>query len=587
MLNLSNKKRKEMIDFLEILRQEHTDDKSIRAINQIENELTEKKYGLVWEEYSEKVDEMLVNNIPIFKEIEDKKILVNEEKPFNFLLEGDNLHSLTLLEKTHTGKVDVIYIDPPYNTGNKDFIYDDKFIDKTDGYIHSKWLSFMSKRLEIAKKLLKDDGIIFISIDDNEQAQLKLLCDNIFGEENLIATICVELSKTQGMKVKSAQEGRIVKNHEYIYVYSKNLNFAYKNRQPLYDKGEIWDNHFNKFIILENEEYISYSITDYVKKYSKDIYELFETHNLLNKNKITSASIENGIILEEKIRKYFYEEIPHLIYQEMACSIKINSEIKKSIEEKGIVKYKKYLLTISSGGKLRQYRNLLETLNISDEYNPKLERVTIRGALWKGFYSDMMNLSKEGKIDFKNGKKPVRLIKQLNKYINRKDSIILDFFAGSGTTGHAILELNKDDGGNRRYILCTNNENNICENITYKRLENIQEELPHNVKYFKTEFIPKIFDGSHSIKDKMLENIIPLIELEYGISIDNVNNIIISDEEQILKILETSDKDITLYVTSDIMLSQKEKSIAKRKNIRLVEIPEYYFKSELREVGEI
>ena len=201
-MNLSNKKRKEMIDFLEILRQEHTDDKSIRAINQIENELTEKKYGLVWEEYSEKVDEMLVNNIPIFKEIEDKKILVNEEKPFNFLLEGDNLHSLTLLEKTHTGKVDVIYIDPPYNTGNKDFIYDDKFIDKTDGYIHSKWLSFMSKRLEIAKKLLKDDGIIFISIDDNEQAQLKLLCDNIFGEENLIATICVELSKTQGMKVK-------------------------------------------------------------------------------------------------------------------------------------------------------------------------------------------------------------------------------------------------------------------------------------------------------------------------------------------------------------------------------------------------
>ncbi len=124
---------------------------------------------------------------------------------------------------------------------------------------------------------MKDDGIIFISIDDNEQAQLKLLCDNIFEKENLIATICVELSKTQGMKVKSAQEGRIVKNHEYIYVYSKNLNFAYKNRQPLYDKGEIWDNHFNKFIILENEEYISYSITDYVKNIQK-IYMSYLKH---------------------------------------------------------------------------------------------------------------------------------------------------------------------------------------------------------------------------------------------------------------------------------------------------------------------
>src|SRR5699024_1736751 len=138
-----------MIDFIESLRQEHTDDKSIRALNEIENALTEKKYGLVWEEYSENVDEMLVDNIPIFKEIEDKKIVKNQNKKFDFLLEGDNFHSLKLLEKTHRGRIDVIYIDPPYNRGKTDFIYNDDYIVKEDEYKHSKWLSFMRRRLEI------------------------------------------------------------------------------------------------------------------------------------------------------------------------------------------------------------------------------------------------------------------------------------------------------------------------------------------------------------------------------------------------------------------------------------------------------
>lgn len=586
MANLSQQKRKRMIDFLSTLKEKHKDDNDVLiALSEIETELNSKKYGLFWERHEEQIDIMMKDNIPVFNEVKEKEMEFDKTKPYNFLLEGDNLHSLKLLEKTHKDKIDVIYIDPPYNTGNKDFIYDDKFIDKTDGYTHSKWLSFMSERLEIAKKLLNDEGIIFISIDDNEQAQLKLLCDDIFGEENLIAILCVELSKTQGMKVKSAQEGRIVKNHEYIYAYSRDINFAYKDRQPLYDKGEFWDNHFNKFIILENDEYISYSITDYIKKYSKDIYELFKTHNLLNRDRITSVSIENGIILEEKIRKYFYEEVPHLIYQEMACSIKINSEIKKSIEEKGIVKYKKYLLTISSGGKLRQYRNLSETLNISDEYNPKLERVTIRGALWKGFYSDMMNLSKEGKIDFKNGKKPVRLIKQLNKYINRKDSTILDFFAGSGTTGHAIAQLNKEDGGNRKYILCTNNENDICENVTYKRLLNIQEELPHNLKYYKTNFLPK---DDEFLSDKMLNHIVEMVQLENGIKIDNEEFLIVLTDEEADELEKNINKYPNLkaiYISKDVLFTSTQKNSFK--DLEMYIIPDYYFEYELKEAGEL
>ena len=166
MANLSKIKREKMLDYLEKLKELNNDNENIRAIAEIENALNEKKYGLVWEEYSEKVDEELIHSIPIFVEDENRKITVNDE-PYNFLLEGDNLHSLKLLEKTHKGKIDVIYIDPPYNTGNKDFIYDDSFVDKTDGYAHSKWLSFMEKRLNIARELLSDDGVIFISIDEN------------------------------------------------------------------------------------------------------------------------------------------------------------------------------------------------------------------------------------------------------------------------------------------------------------------------------------------------------------------------------------------------------------------------------------
>jgi site-specific DNA-methyltransferase (adenine-specific) len=139
-----------------MLKETNNYDENIRAITKIENALNEKNYGLVWEEHSEKVDEELVHNIPIFVEDENRKITANEDEPYNFLLEGDNLHSLKLLEKTHRGKIDVIYIDPPYNTGNKGFIYDDRFVDKTDGYTHIKWLSFMEKRLLIAKELLSE-----------------------------------------------------------------------------------------------------------------------------------------------------------------------------------------------------------------------------------------------------------------------------------------------------------------------------------------------------------------------------------------------------------------------------------------------
>ncbi len=190
MANLSQIKREKMLAFLEALKEQHDDDESLMAINQIERELTAKKYGLVWEEHEEEVDLKMQTHIPVFTEVKEKEIVDSSDSDeCNFLLEGDNLHSLKLLEKTHKGKIDVIYIDPPYNTGAKDFIYDDEIVDLKDGFRHSKWISFMNARLRVAKKLLSNKGCIFISIDDNEHASLKLLCDEIFGEERFVALI--------------------------------------------------------------------------------------------------------------------------------------------------------------------------------------------------------------------------------------------------------------------------------------------------------------------------------------------------------------------------------------------------------------
>lgn len=210
----------------------------IEKLEELVRLLYTKKYVLVWEEYTEIVEEEMKTKIPVFVEDTDRKIVGNpDSEDYNFLLEGDNLHSLHLLEKTHSEKIDVIYIAPPYNTGNKDFIYNDKIVDKTNGYSHSKWLSFMSKRLEIARNLLSDKGVIFISIDDNEQAQLKLLCDEIFGESNYLNQISVN-SKVSAGASGGGEDKKLKKNIEYILVYGKDLTNL-PPLKPIYKETEL------------------------------------------------------------------------------------------------------------------------------------------------------------------------------------------------------------------------------------------------------------------------------------------------------------------------------------------------------------
>lgn len=549
MANISQQKRQKMLEFLNKLKQEHQDDDSLRALGEIEIALNEKKYGLVWEKHTEKVDEMLEHNIPVFCEDESKKILANENDGYNFLLEGDNLHSLKLLEKTHEGKIDVIYIDPPYNTGNKDFIYNDSFVDKTDGYSHSKWLSFMSERLEIARELLSDEGVIFISIDDNEQAQLKLLCDEVFGENNFIANY-----KWNKTATAPSLSQKVRNKYEYILCYEKNRNNLNYNGGYI-DGGDIplLNRGNNLRDILFKKETVKFSFDGILKAGVYDRVTLKNDLTIKNGRANTDFTI-NGEF------KWTQDNL--------------NKEIE--IGTTFIIKSQKL--------SVRFIRNELKTKRPSDIISKDECGVDTNEIAKK----ELQLLVPNNNMDYP---KPKSLIKYLLKFNedNRTNSIILDFFAGSGTTGHAIMQLNKEDGGNRKYILCTNNENNICEEVTYQRLKNIQDELPHNLKYFKTDFISKYEsdEDEETISEKMLEHIKELIELEHHIEIDNEKYIILDDEDELENVVENIKEGGKLFITSGIFLSRTHQRILDEKNVIVVDIPEYYYRSELKEVGEL
>ena len=547
---------------LEQALEEHRNE-DVNKLEEVFRLLQTKKYGLVWEEHAEIVEEEMKTKIPVFVEEVEKKIVGNPDSHnYNFLLEGDNLHSLKLLEKTHGGKIDVIYIDPPYNTGNKDFAYNDKIVGDDDAYHHSKWLSFMSRRLSIARELLSAEGVIFISIDNNEYAQLKLLCDQIMGEEQFVTTIHVELSSTQGMKVKAAQMGNVVKNAEYILVYSSTgkKNIA---KNLLYDYRPEYDTHYNK-IIVDN---VLVSLKEYVSSY---IEPEFKTENLKNLYRKS-----------DKFKKIVEENLDRIVADD-----KITGFEQSEFDEGKIYKVEragKMYLLFNNGKKLRQLLQLSSSYGKCDDFLESTGLRKIRGDWWKEFYLDMGNVSKEGDVVFANGKKPIRLLKQIIYMSSKEDSIILDFFAGSGSTGHAVSQLNKEDGGNRKYILCTNNENNICEEVTYKRLTNIQKELPHNLKYLKTDFVDKNEFPNFQLENELLNYITPLVELEFGIDISNPSVQIILTEEHLANLIKEGklEKDSTLFIHSEVFLDSKEEDVLSNLNISRQVIPDYYFGKEL------
>lgn len=569
--NLSKIKREKMLKTINAIKKNISDEETLTNLSIIENELTKKKYGLIWEEHEERVDKELETQIPTFEEIKDKEIVSNQNDKFNFLLEGDNLHSLYLLEKTHLGKIDVIYIDPPYNTGNKDFIYGDVLLNKEDEFKHSKWLSFMEKRLSIANKILKDTGVIFISIDDNELFGLKLLLDDIFGELNYQATITY-VRKTSGKQDST----NFAKSTEYILVYSKTNKWICNK----IDADERVINRYNK-VDLNGK---AYREVDLRKTGSNDrredrpnLYYPFyynpKTNDLYpNKEKLTI--IPNG-------------------YIEIFPKKTDNSEGNWRWEYKSALK-KIDLLTAHIMPKYKEEKKY--TVYEKDYIDKKEEIRTVKEhTSWdrKEFNSDNA-ITDFTKLGFSNKDfsfpKSVELIKHIIRLSTNKNAIVLDFFAGSGTTGQAVLELNKEDNGNRHFILCTNNENKICENVTYERIKKViygyndTIGIPSNLKYYKTSYIPRINTEEENLCTNLMTNIKNLIQLENGIEIDNKKIKMIFEEKEIDK-FSNSDNELNdcnkLYIASDILLTKNQKKVFEENNIEIIIIPEYYFEDEI------
>ncbi|WP_311417809.1 site-specific DNA-methyltransferase [Hoylesella nanceiensis] len=415
--------------------------------------LERERYGLVWEDKEEDVAKQCETELPVLVEDITREIVSDPEKPYNFIIEGDNYHSLYTLNFTHKKKIDVIYIDPPYNTGKKnEWKYNDSWVDRNDKYRHSKWLSFMSKRLRLAKNLLKNNGVIFISIDNNEFAQLKLLCDNVFGENNFCGQI-IWRKKSGGGQT----DDFFVTEHEYILCYRRSDRFVWIDECiPMSEKGYKSEDENGKYRLVKLAKWGTAARkqdrpTMHFSLKSPDgtkIYPIAPDGSAgrwrVGKKKMKML-IENNLVEWDKIDNEW------IAYEKMYY----DSEDIKTIKNRSI-----YYSIAETGDATRLLTSIF------------------------------------GKKDVFENPKPIELIQELLSHSN--NSIVLDFFAGSASTGHAVLELNKQDKGDRQFILCTNNENNICEEVTYPRVKKViegyadKDGIPANIKYFKQSFVPNV-----------------------------------------------------------------------------------------------
>lgn len=410
-----------------------------------------------------KPDEPFYNEIIAAEEIDvmlDKKILVNAKRytaegieeatdfdanKDNLILKGNNLLALHSLKNTYAEKIKLIYLDPPYNTKNDSFKYNDSFS-------RSTWLTFMKNRIEIAVELLADDGVIFVQCDDTEQAYLRVLLDELMGEDKFVTTIHVQMSTTQGMKVRSAQLGNVVKNGEYIHVYSKD---GHKNIaiNPLYDIREDYDSHYCHFIKEDG------SITPL-----KEIYDYSSPSDVNNKKPLT---IQEAYKKSNEFSEFVRTHLSEIVRFDKITGEDISDRLSYGNFKKVVRDGKEYLLTLNSKGKMQQLLRLSDSWGKTDSYKEPEGLRKIRGDWWADFYLDMGNVTKEGDVLFPNGKKPERLIKQIIHMTTNEGDIVLDFFGGSGTTAAVAHKMK------RRYVILEQMDY-IKENIVGRAYEVIK-----------------------------------------------------------------------------------------------------------------
>lgn len=428
-----------------------------------------KKYGLVWEDKPEDVVEQCKTELPVLDEVADKEISTDPDKPVNLLIEGDNYHALSVLNYTHKGKIDVIYIDPPYNTGAKDWKYNNHYVDENDAYRHSKWLSFMEKRLRLAKRLLSKNGVLICTIDKNEQANLGVLLSELFFDKEVV---CVTIIHNPG----GIQGKNFSHTNEYAY-----------------------------FVHPKQGTYISTKARDDVPPTA------FRDWGKESSKREAAKTCFYPILVKDKKIIGFGDVCPDDFHPK-------SSNIKR---KDGVIE----VYPVDKKGIERKWRFGRETVeDIKDELVVKDTKGELsiyrekKDYRWKTVWTDSRyNANVYGtkllnniiKTKFPYPKSLYAVMDCIKAVIHDKDNaIIVDFFAGSGTTGHAVLEINNEDGGNRKFILCTNNEDNngdgakIVDDMCYPRIKKVikgykglldkktYKGLGGNLKYFRTSFVP-------------------------------------------------------------------------------------------------
>ncbi len=569
--NVSKEKREKLVAKIKAIKsyiaaapQDENTAQLLTYIADIEKDIKGKKYGLVFEEHREAIDEILEENTSVLTE--EKDLFIDNGGQMNFIIEGDNLAALQLLEKTHKGKIDLIYIDPPYNTGNKDFVYDDAFVDVNDTFRHSKWLSFMEKRLEIAQRLLSEKGVIFISIDDNEQAELKLLCDNIFGEQNLITIFHWE--KTQHF---GRQKINSYSNCEYILTYAKRLI----------------DNKIKELLV----ERINYELTDAPLYNASNNEKILEfpagsvKFNIADGQYFSTSSDDYKLLKPVIVKNHHNATKLVLQFKSRWAQPTVDEDYSKGTTF--WVKSDKFAIrTIYHQGKSSTVAP--KSIIFTNNGNPfvAINRFGEKVGVNENASAELSSLVKS---DIFNYPKPTSLISYLlSLYYDEnnacfQDSLtVLDFFAGSGTTGHAVMKLNAEDGGTRKFILCTNNESNICREVTYERIKRVidRDKYKASLKYFKIDFVPISDKLYYEYADELLKHIRELVELENGINFNcNAEVAIILTEQELDEFTEhISDKCKTIYLGHDVLPSETQENLFKEHGIVVNIIPDYYYR---------
>ena len=353
------------------------------------------------------------------------------EENDNLIIKGNNLVVLHSLQHRYAGKIKLIYIDPPYNTENDSFGYNDTFK-------HSTWLTFMKNRLEIAYKLLRDDGVIFVHCDYHEDAYLRVLMDGIFGNDNYVSTIAVKSNSISGNKTQH-KEKTILKNKDSIHVYKKkNILF-----NPQYIAKTEWDTHYNGFLELKDNKYIDRKL--------KDV--LVEQSIVSEDYRLDEDSIKNKEFFS------FVKKYQSSIFRS------VNS-IPKDLKELSLKKPDEIVFLESDAGDMRFAKGgkrLSLLSSVFKNIDGEMKLAQLLGDLWTDI--DFQNTQNQGGVSFTNAKKPEQLLKRIIELTTNSDDIVLDFFAGSGTTGAVAHKLG------RQYICIE--QMDYVEDITIKRLQNV------------------------------------------------------------------------------------------------------------------